>query len=125
MVPQSFGAWPWQYFTPKEIACRGTGRLVVNHRFLDSLDILRSRFGGPLRLLSAYRSPYHNAFVGGAPLSRHLFADAGDISIVGLDKFLIERLAKEEGFAGFGYYRTFLHIDLGQRRSWGRKKWNA
>ena len=93
--------------------------------FLDRLDLVRSRFGRPIRLLSGYRSPYHNARVGGAPMSRHLAGDAGDLATVGLDKEVIERLAREEGFTGFGYYRTFLHIDLGRKRSWGREKWNA
>ena len=58
-------------------------------------------------------------------MSRHLFGDAVDLAIVGLDKELIERLAREEGFTGFGYYYTFLHIDLGPTRSWGKEKWNA
>jgi zinc D-Ala-D-Ala carboxypeptidase len=124
-VPQSHSAWPWRYFTPKEIACHGTGKLVIHSGFISRLDLLRSRYGHPLRLLSAYRSPYHNAKVGGAVFSRHLYADAGDLAIVGLDKWLIERLAKEEGFTGFGYYHTFLHIDLGRQRHWGKEKWNA
>jgi len=125
MVPRTWSAWPWKYFTPREMACKGTGKLVVVLGFLDRLDLVRSRFGRPIRLLSGYRSPYHNARVGGAPMSRHLAGDAGDLATVGLDKEVIERLAREEGFTGFGYYRTFLHIDLGRKRSWGREKWNA
>jgi len=122
-VPRTFAAWPWKFFRPKEMACKGTGKLTVDYRLLDYLDLLRSRCGFPLIVLSAFRTPYHNAFVGGAPMSRHLFADAGDISIVGKDKRLLERLAKEIGFTGFGYYRTFLHIDLGRTRKWG--KWDV
>ena len=120
-VPRTFAAWPWKHFQPKEMACKGTGKLTVEPRLLDYLDLLRSRFGSPLTVLSAYRSPYHNAFVGGAPFSSHLKAVAVDLSIVGQDKRLMERLAKETGFTGFGYYRTFLHIDLGRPRFWGMK----
>mgnify|MGYP003667875523 CR=1 FL=1 len=30
------------------------------------------------------------------------------------------------GFKGFGYYQTFLHVDLGRPRFWGQKElWNA
>lgn len=123
LVPRTATAWPWKYFTPKELACRGTGKLVVVTEFVDRLDVVRSRICVPLRLLSAYRTPYHNAFVGGAPLSRHLYADAGDISTRGIDRATLERIAREEGFTGFGYYRTFLHVDLGRKRHWGR--WNA
>ena len=54
----------------------------------------------------------------------HLFGLAADISVIGQDKTLIQRIAEDLGFAGFGYYRTFLHVDLGRSRFWG-KKWNA
>jgi len=120
-VPRTFSGWPWEHFQPEEMACRGTGKLKIEPRLLDYLDLLRSRFGSPLIVLSAFRSPYHNAFVGGAPFSSHLKAVAVDLSIVGRDKRLIEQLAKETGFTGFGYYRTFLHIDLGRPRFWGVK----
>jgi uncharacterized protein YcbK (DUF882 family) len=103
------------------MACQGTGKLSVHSGLLDRLDILRSRCGFPLIILSAFRTPYHNAFVGGAPFSSHLKAIAVDLSIVKQDKKLMEQIAKEEGFTGFGYYRTFLHIDLGRPRFWGMK----
>ena len=122
-VPRTTSAWAWEFFQPKEMACRGTGKLTIEPRLLDYLDLLRGRFGGPLTVLSAFRTAYHNAFVGGAPLSLHLKALAVDLSIVKQDKKLIEQIAKEEGFTGFGYYRTFLHIDLGRKREWG--KWDA
>jgi len=122
-VPRTQSAWAWKFFQPKEMACRGTGKLTVEPRLLSYLDLLRGRFGSPLTVLSAFRTPYHNAFVGGAPLSLHLKALAVDLSIVKQDKRLMERIAKEEGFTGFGYYRTFLHIDLGRKREWG--KWDA
>ena len=120
-VPRTHTAWPWEHFKPKEMACRGTGKLTVEPRLLGYLDLLRGRFGNPLTVHSAYRSPYHNAKVGGAPFSSHLKAVAVDLSIVGQDKKQMERLAKEVGFTGFGYYRTFLHIDLGRPRFWGRR----
>jgi zinc D-Ala-D-Ala carboxypeptidase len=123
-IPRTWSAWPWQYFKPEEMACRGTGKLEIECRLLDYLDGLRRIFAHPLVVLSAYRTPYHNSCVGGAPMSRHLSGDAVDIAVVGLDKTLIERLAREKGFAGFGYYRTFLHLDLGRPRWWG-KKWDV
>jgi zinc D-Ala-D-Ala carboxypeptidase len=123
-VPRTWSAWSWRHFIPKEIACKGTGKLSVNTGLLDKLDLLRSRLGRPLRLSSVFRSPYWNAKCGGAPRSMHLFGLAADISIIGQDKTLIQRIAEDLGFAGFGYYRTFLHVDLGRPRFWG-KKWNA
>jgi len=55
----------------------------------------------------------------------HLFGLAADIQIVGKDKNLIYRLAKDLGFTGFGFYRSFLHCDLGRKREWGKEKWDA
>jgi uncharacterized protein YcbK (DUF882 family) len=118
-IPSTRSAWPWRYFSPQEMACRGTGQIKVAVTLLNRLDVLRNRFGAALDVLSGYRSPYHNAVVGGAPLSRHVIGDAVDISTADLDRDYLERLARGEGFTGFGYYETFLHIDLGRPRKWG------
>jgi len=60
---------------------------------------------------------------GGSPRSMHLFGLAADIQTVNKDRNLILELAKSLKFTGFGYYRTFLHVDLGRKREWG--KWYA
>ena len=122
-VPRTWSAWPWQFFKPEEVACKGTGKLSINDGFIGKLDLLRSHLGIPLSLSSVFRSPYYNAKVGGAPRSMHLFGLAADIQIVGKDKNLILELANDLKFTGFGYYRTFLHVDLGRKREWG--KWYA
>ncbi len=62
-------AWRWPNFSPAEIACRGTGRLLLNEAALDRLQALRDRLGKPLIVRSAYRSPEHNRAVGGAKAS--------------------------------------------------------
>ena len=124
-VPRTFKAWKWKYFSPNEMACKGTGQLKISSGLLDSLDLLRIRFDSPITILSAYRSPYHNSCVGGAVRSRHLTGDACDISIRNKDKFLLEKLALELKFTGFGYYHTFLHLDRRPKRArWG-KIWNV
>ena len=57
---------PWHNFSPAEIACRGTGKLLINEPALHKLRALRDRLGKPLIVRSAYRSPEHNRAVGGA-----------------------------------------------------------
>ena len=52
--------WWWRDFSPAEIACRGTGKLLVHE------EALRDRLGKPLIVTSGYRSPEHNRAVGGA-----------------------------------------------------------
>jgi len=66
---------------------------------------LRHRLGDkPLGALSYYRSPAHNAAVGGASASRHMMADACDwdistINRFGRDRFLaaVEKIWKDNG----------------------------
>lgn len=107
--------WSERYpnFTPKEIACKGTGRLLVNERAMDMLQALRTALGRPMTINSAYRSPEHNAAVGGAKASRHLEGIAFDVSMRNQDPLTFERAAIRAGFMGFGYYpgSQFIHID--------------
>ena len=78
-VPES--AWRWTNFSPAEIACRGTGKLLVNEPALDKLQALRDQLGKPLIVRSAYRSPEHNRAVGGATRSKHMDGAAFDIAM--------------------------------------------
>ena len=116
--------WDWPNFSPAEVACRGTGELLVNVPALDTLQAARDALGAPMRINSAYRSPLHNARVGGAPMSRHKFADAFDIALAGHEPDELEAACLEAGFKGFGYYQTFLHVDIWNRRTWG-KRWDS
>ena len=110
--------WRWPNFSPKEIACHGTGSLLVNVPALNRLQLLRDLLNLPLTVFSAYRSPRHNALVGGAPLSQHLLGTAFDLALV-LPLREMREAAADVGFTGFGCYRTFIHIDIGPKRSWG------
>jgi hypothetical protein len=82
-VPES--TWRWPNFSPAEIACRGTGKLLINEPALDKLQALRDRLGKPLIVRSAYRSPEHNRAVGGATRSKHLDGAAFDIAMANHD----------------------------------------
>ncbi len=97
-VPGS--VWRWPNFSPAEIACRGTGKLLINETALDKLQALRDRLGMPLIVRSAYRSPEHNRAVGGATRSKHLDGAAFDISMANHDPAAFEAAAREGGFLG-------------------------
>jgi hypothetical protein len=120
-VPES--AWRWPNFSPAEIACRGTGKLLINEPALDKLQALRDRLGKPLIVRSAYRSPEHNSAVGGATRSKHLDGAAFDIAMANHDPVAFETAAREVGFLGFGFYPRsgFIHVDLGPARQWGKR----
>ena len=83
-------AWRWPNFSTAEIACRGTGKMLVDEPALDKLKALRDRLGKPLIVRSAYRSPEHNRAVGGATRSKHLDGAAFDIAMANHDPTAFE-----------------------------------
>jgi len=113
--------WRWANFSPRELACKGTGRLLVDEVALDALQRLRDELGRPIIVVSAYRSPEHNRKVGGAKNSLHMQGCAFDIRMDNHNPWEFEMAAKKSGFRGFGYYpRTgFMHVDTGPARTWG------
>lgn len=125
--------WPCKYFTPAEIACRGTGMVMLTPASRDALmrlDRLREAMGHPLLVNSAYRSPEHNRAVGGAKASKHMLGIAFDINMTNVDPHRFESEAKKAGFNGIGLYppqkpsgaRNFIHIDT-RANAWRRTQW--
>lgn len=114
---QNFTNWRWPDFQPTEFACRHCGAVYFWPEFFDRIQAARSRVGRPFIILSGHRCSLHNARVGGAPLSQHLKL-AADISLIGHDKSGLLAACENAGFTGFGFYATFLHIDLGHPRKW-------
>jgi hypothetical protein len=115
--------WRWPNFSPAEIACRGTDKMLINAPALDKLQALRDRLGKPLILRSAYRSPEHNRAMKGAPQSKHMDGAAFDIAMSNHDPVEFEAAARAVGFLGFGFYPRsgFMHVDLGPARQWGER----
>lgn len=103
----------WPSFSPQELACKGTGRVMLDFRALDMLQALRNRLGRPIILTSAYRSPEHNTAVGGARRSNHMEGIAYDVVMTNQNPELFERAAVASGFRGIGHYpaSNFMHID--------------
>lgn len=111
--------WHWPDFTPKEIACQGTGELLVDYHAMDCLQTFRDLIKNPVIINSAYRSESHNKAVGGVKGSQHRKGKAFDIRLTPkTPRHLIHKYATKAGFTGFGDYTTFVHIDTGQKRSW-------
>jgi hypothetical protein len=119
-VPES--EWHWPSFSPREIASKSDGELVVDYAAMDMLQKLRNFLDKPLILTSAYRSPAHNKKVGGAKNSYHMQGVAFDVRMENHSPHEFEAAARKIGFTGFGYYPKsgFMHIDTGPVRSWGK-----
>lgn len=115
--------WRWPSFSPQEMACRGTGRLMIVPDAMDKLQALRNKLGAPMIVNSAYRSPEHNRNVGGAKGSKHMEGIAFDVRMDNHDPDTYISAALSVGFKGIGTYpkQNFVHVDARPTRAnWGK-----
>ena len=101
------------------------GPMNVKPELVEFLNQLRLRFGYALIVNSGYRSPEHNAAVGGVPNSQHVKGLAADIRPQ--DPKQLDALwaladdMNETG--GCGRYDSFVHVDRrGYRARWDYRK---
>ena len=108
-----------KHFKKREFACKcgcglGLNDGDVNPELIEVLEDVREHFGRPVVINSGLRCKEHNARVGGAKMSQHLFGTASDIRVQGVEpsvvhKYLIEKYPDKYGI---GKYKTFTHIDV-------------
>jgi hypothetical protein len=115
------GMWRWPNFSPRELASKDDGSVLLDVPTLDKLQALRRALDKPMIVISAYRTPAHNAKVGGAKDSFHMQGKAFDIAIANHNPAEFIKSAKAFGFSGIGTYpkQGFIHIDTGPTRTWG------
>ena len=71
-------------FKVRELRCRdGSDTVMVDETLTVVLQCIREHFGKPVTITSGYRTPAHNAKVGGAKSSQHLLGRAADIQVAG------------------------------------------
>lgn len=103
---------------------------MIDVRLLWALATLRRAgmkegFSGEIRFLSGYRSKKTNNYLrnrssGVASNSFHILARANDFSLPGIPIRSVFEYSKYLGVGGVGHYPgSFVHIDSGERRSWG------
>jgi len=86
--------------------------------FLAKLDEAREFAGIPFIINSAYRSPEHNAKIGGKPNSSHLKGLAVDIKATdSRTRFLVLNALISVGFTRIGIADTFIHVDMDYDKS--------
>ncbi len=120
------------HFTAEEWACHD-GKAYpaewVQSRLLplcNVLEVLRAAVGGrSVTILSGYRSPAHNAVVGGAFASQHMAGRAADITVEGVAPADVHRTllhlfdtGKIE-IGGLGIYDHWVHLDVRPRPASG------
>lgn len=90
-----------------------------------NLQILRDHLGEPIHINSAYRSPAYNKKIGGKPASKHMIAQAADITCKSktpkqlhaiIEKLIADKKMKQ---GGLGLYPGFVHYDVrGTKARW-------
>jgi len=109
-------------FTAKEFACSdGSDAILVAPRLVMILQSIRSHFGAPVTINSAYRTPQKNKQVGGAAYSQHCYGTAADITVKGVAVSKVASYARElmPDWGGVGTYEKqgFTHVDVREKRA--------
>ena len=118
------GYFDTREFESKDGAKSPYGETVVKPELVHLLNRIREKWGKPIIINSAYRSPEHNAAVGGVPNSFHVQGLAADIrpekqeDLDELQDLCLEIVAD----GGVGLYDTFVHVDArGRKARWDNR----
>ena len=80
--------------------------------FLNKLSKARELAAIGFKITSGYRSPAHNAKVGGVPSSSHTIGRAVDIyAPTSTQKYIIINALLQVGFNRIGVAKNFIHVD--------------
>ena len=107
--------WASAYFRYEEFDSPdepGSG-VHMDAAFIGALERVRERCAFPFVINSGYRTPSHNALVGGKKNSAHLKGFAADISITDcVRRFDIVKAALSIGFMRLEIGATWVHLDI-------------
>ena len=117
LVPWDAERWP--NFTASEFACRHCGEYYHDPDSLDRLHMARTIVGKPFKINCGHRCFIWNSDrrVRGANKSEHLRM-AFDIDLAGHDRHKLKVILREVGFMAFGYYISFIHVDMRRLNYW-------
>ena len=109
-------------FSVKEFACKdGSDTILISNNLAWYLQQIRSHFGKPVHINSAYRTTAYNKKVATSKDSQHCKGTAADIAVEGVSPSRVADYAESIGMGGVGRYKTFTHVDS---RYW-KARWNG
>ena len=104
-------------FTVREFRCRdGSDVVMIDESLVVLLQCIREHFGKAVTITSGYRTPAHNAKVGGAKSSQHLLGRAADIQVAGVSVEDVAAYAESllPAWGGVGRYP----VKAGRAKGW-------
>ena len=105
-------------FNRSEFACKGKNccgnSAPISTALVQHLQTLRDYIGQPLTINSGFRCNRHNANVGEAKASQHVYGTAADVATPkGMTSAEFAEIAENLGlFDGIGLYDTFVKQDV-------------
>lgn len=111
-------------FQVKEFKCNdGSDPIFIAPNLVEVLQKIRTHFGRPVNINSAFRTASYNKKVGGATYSQHLYGTAADIVVSGVAPKTVAAYAETllPGTGGIGIYADFVHVDVRDVKS----RWNG
>ncbi len=116
-----------KYFKRNEFHCKcgkcGGFPVEPDEKLVKLLVQIREHFDSPVTITSGVRCKTHNANVGGASNSQHLYGTAADFKVKGKTPKEVaaycETLLPKSG--GIGIYSSWVHVDVRSNKS----RWNG
>lgn len=100
----------------------GADEVILHPALILLLQHVRNHFGEVLNVNSGYRSPAHNAAIGGAANSRHMLGMAADITVFNHSPDTVWEFLESLNPGGLGRYHSFTHVDVeGEGRRWDNR----
>lgn len=110
-----------KHFRVREFASKdGADKVLIDDDLVTLLEDIREAAGGKaITINSGYRSPEHNAAVGGVSNSQHVKGTAADIVVEDTDPLTVGQIAEYilGNRGGIGVYQTFTHVDTRANKS--------
>lgn len=105
------------HFKVAEFRCKdGSDEVKIDDALVMLLQNIRDYFDKPITINSAYRTPSHNAQVGGSAKSQHVLGKAADIVVQGITPLAVAQFAEFTTAGGIGLYKSFTHVDTRSSR---------
>ncbi len=110
-----------KHFRVREFSSKdGADKVLIDDDLVKLLENIREASGGKaVTINSGYRSPEHNAAVGGVSNSQHVKGTAADIVVADTDPLTVGQIAEYylNTKGGIGVYKSFTHVDTRANRS--------